>query len=127
MQHKLTVFDSDVTKKRYPDDAKRFDRSLELLSAAGIDVKVVRCTVPSDVTGGGEAEELVAEKGLSVLPLTEYEGAIIADGEYPTDQILADFLNAPDGVLSVNMIQPPPVNDLPPPCSCGSGDKCSNG
>ncbi|MDY0293558.1 MAG: arsenic metallochaperone ArsD family protein [Candidatus Methanomethylophilaceae archaeon] len=119
MKDVFVVFESRESREKYSQNAKRFDDSVEALSKIGIKVDRVMCVSPSDVGGGAEAEELVSQKGLGILPVAEYDGVVVSEGEYPSDQVLADWLDVPDGVLSANKQMPPSINDMEPPCTCG--------
>ncbi len=96
---------------------------MDILTKKGIEIGYVDCRSSYDITGDGEAKEIVETEGFASLPIAEYNGVAIAAGEYVSDQDLADFLNVPDGVLSVNSTKPPTLNELGPSCSCGSGGK----
>lgn len=116
----MVVYESAAARARDPADAERFEKSYAALQAAGIGVRRVECSSIGDLADG-EARNIVAEKGMEALPICEYQGVDISVGEYPSDQDLADFLDVPDGVLSVNRAQPPSMgNDLPPACACGT-------
>lgn len=118
MEYAMTVFESEAYRGSKPEDAARFDKSYQALEAAGIHIRRVMCASAADIDGK-EAAEIVAEKGMSALPIAEFQGVSISEGEYPSDQDLADFLDAPDGTLSVNKTAPPSMNDLAPACACG--------
>jgi hypothetical protein len=121
MDNTLTVFDSEYARSEHRSDYERFKRSIDALAKNGIGIKYVDCGSAADVAGDGEAREIVESEGFSSLPIAEYNGVAIAMGEYVSDQDLADFLNVPDGVLSVDRSKPPALNELGPSCSCGSG------
>ncbi len=108
----MIVYESE--QSRSTQDAARFDASYEALKKAGIEVGRVLCASP-------EAREVVELKGMSALPICMYQDVSITVGEYPSDQDLADFLDAPDGTLSVNKQGPPAMgNDIMPACACGN-------
>lgn len=113
MKAQMIIYDSEKARKKHANDSKRLMASLEKLKKAGIDVKYVDCKSASDVKGNGEAFETVSEKGLGSLPLAEYSGALIAEGHYISDQDLADFLDVPDGTLSVNKSKAVPLYETP--------------
>ena len=118
MEHDMIVYESE--QSRSTPDAARFDTSYEALRKAGIEVVRVLCASPEDV-GEGEAREVVELKGMSALPICMYQDVSITVGEYPSDQDLANFLDAPDGTLSVNKQGPPAMgNDIMPACACGN-------
>ncbi len=120
MDYDLTVFESEDARKKNPADTERFDRSYEALAAAGIAVRRVMCSSPADIDTDGEAADIVAENGMGALPISEYQRVSISVGEYPSDQDMADFLNPPDGTLSVDSQKPPAMgNDIMPACNCG--------
>lgn len=121
MDNTLTVFDSEDARKKHQSDYKRFKQSMDILIKNGIGLKYVDCKSAADIIGDGEALEMVESDGFGSLPIAEYNGVAIAAGEYVSDQDLADFLNVPDGVLSVNRSKPPALNELGPSCSCSSG------
>lgn len=101
-------------------DRKRFEESLGRLASAGISVERVACGSIDDIPPG-EAYDEVSENGMDALPVCTFDGVVISSGSYPSDQDLADFLDVPDGVLSVDRQKPPSMaNDLPPSCCCGS-------
>ena len=118
----MIVYESAEARERNPADTERFDKSWEALKAAGIEIGRVMCASADDITEG-EAMDIVSQRGLSALPISIYQGVSISVGEYPSDQDLADFLDAPDGTLSVNKQGPPAMgNDIMPACACGSGN-----
>lgn len=120
MDYDMTVYESETSRKT--PDAARFDGSFEALRGAGIGIGRILCSSPADVPEG-EAADIVAEKGMDALPIAMYQGVSISVGEYPSDQDLADFLDAPDGTLSVNKQGPPAMgNDIMPACACGSNN-----
>ncbi len=121
MDNILTVFDSEGARSKLRSDYDRFKRSMDALAKNGIELKYVDCRTAADVAGDGEAQDIVESEGFDSLPIAEYNGVVIAMGEYISDQDLADFLNVPDGVLSVDRSKPPALNELGPSCSCGSG------
>ncbi len=121
MSPKMVVYESDYSKTADPEDFARFEDSVKRLAGAGIVVERIMCEGLESIPKGTEAFDEVKEEGMEVFPITEYEGAIVFDYAYPDDQTLADFLDVPDGVLKVNRVQPPGMNDLPPACSCGTG------
>lgn len=120
MEYDMVIYESEESMRRDPADTERFEKSHAALKAAGIDVGRVVCSSPADV-GEGEARDIVDEKGMGALPICMYQGVSISVGAYPSDQDLADFLDAPDGTLSVNRQGPPAMgNDIPPACGCGN-------
>ncbi len=115
----MTVYESEATRSKDVSDAERFDASFDALVNAGIGIRRVVCTSPDDLEEG-EARSVVDEQGMDSLPICEYQGVAITVGQYPSDQDLADFLDVPDGVLSVDRTKPLSMgNDLPPSCCCG--------
>ena len=111
MDYDMTVYESKDSRLRNPTDAERFDRS---------HVRRVMCSSVDDINPDGEARSIVSEKGMDALPIAEYQGVDISTAQYPSDQDLADFLEVPDGVLSVNRSRPPAMaNDIQPACNCG--------
>jgi hypothetical protein len=102
------------------EDFTRFEESAKKLANMGITIDRIKCSDVSDVPSCCEAFELVKEKGLAVLPITDYMGVVVFSEKYPDDQTLADYLDVPDGVLSANKKGAPSLNDLPPACSCGN-------
>ena len=121
MKAQMIIYDSEKARKKNASDSKRLMKSLDQLKKAGINVKYVDCKSASDVKGDGEAFELVSDKGIGVLPLAEYEGALIAEGHYVSDQDLADFLDVPNGVLSVDKSKLPPLYETPAPDCVSDG------
>lgn len=126
MSCNMVVYESESAKTKDPADTKRFEASVDALKAAGIEICRVCCASIDDVK---EAEAKDAMKdGMDALPVSVYDGVVISVGAYPSDQELADFLDAPDGTLSVNKQGAPAMgNDLPPSgCSCNNNapDKC---
>ena len=110
----------ETKESRDMPDVARFEASYEALRSAGIVVDRVLCSFPGDVPDG-EAAEIVAENGMDAFPICMYQGVSLSVGEYPSDQDLADFLDAPDGTLSVNKQGPPAMgNDIMPACACGN-------
>lgn len=125
MDSDMIIYESAESHARDSEDTMRFDKSLSALEKAGIRVTRVMCTDESDVPEG-EAADLIKESGMSALPVALYQGTLIASGSYPSDQDLADFLDVPDGVLSVNKTQGPAMaNDIMPSCDCGNKNACS--
>lgn len=119
MEYDMVVYESEEYRALNPDDSRRFDASFDALAAAGIHVGRVMCSSVNDIDPEGEAFSIVSEKGMSALPIAEYQGVDISVGMYPSDQDLADFLDVPDGVLSVDRQKPPAMgNDLQPACAC---------
>lgn len=115
----MTVYESEASRARDPADAERFDRSYAALEAADIHIRRVMCASADDIDADSEAASIVAKQGFEALPVCEYQGVDISVGQYPNDQDLADFLDVPDGVLSVDRSKPPAMgNDLPPACAC---------
>ncbi|MDO5853298.1 MAG: arsenic metallochaperone ArsD family protein [Thermoplasmata archaeon] len=118
MDFDMTVYESEAARSRDPADTERFERSYEALAAAGIGIRRVMCASAEDL-GDGEAASIVAKQGMDALPICEYQGVDISVGQYPSDQDLADFLDVPDGVLSVDRSKPPAMgNDIQPACAC---------
>ena len=119
MECRMTVYESEESRRRNPADASRFDASRSALQSIGIPVDVVPIETAEDMDAGGEARQFIEENGPGSLPVTEYEGVLVCTGSYPSDQDLADFLDVPDGILSVDRTRPPAMsNDLPPSCCC---------
>lgn len=122
MEYDMVVYESEESVRRNPADTERFEKSWNTLKNAGIEVGRFMCASPEDLPEG-EAAEIVAAKGMDSLPICLYQGVSIAVGEYPVDQDLADFLDAPDGTLSVNKQGPPAMgNDIMPACACGGNN-----
>ena len=120
MNYDMVIYESEDSRRRNPADTERFEKSYAALESAGIGIGRVMCSSPDDI-GEGEAAEIVAAKGMDALPICLYQDVSIAVGEYPSDQDLADFLDAPDGTLSVNTQGPPAMgNDIMPACACGN-------
>ena len=120
MEHDMIVYESEEAMARNPADTERFEKSCAALKAAGIEIDRVMCSSADDI-GEGEAAEIVRDLGMGELPICLYQGVSISVREYPSDQDLADFLDAPDGTLSVNKQGPPAMgNDIMPACACGS-------
>lgn len=118
MEFDMVVYESEKARAANPADTERFDASCMALADADITFRRVMCSGPEDVDDG-EAASIVAEKGMDALPLCMFQGVDISIGAYPTDQDLADFLDVPDGILSVNRTKGPAMgNDLPPACTC---------
>ena len=125
MDSDMIIYESTESRARDPADTSRFDESISTLEKAGIHVIRVICSTESHIPDG-EASDLVHESGMSVLPITTYQGAVIVSGAYPMDQDLADFLDVPDGVLSVDRTKGPAMaNDIMPACDCGNKNACS--
>ena len=123
MDNVLTVYDSEAARKKYASDYNRFKNSMDILKKKKFKVNHVDCKSVADVKGNGEAQELVEIEGLDALPVAEYHGAIIAQGEYVSDQDLVDFLEVPDGVLDAKRSKPPTLYEEGPPLECGLGGK----
>lgn len=123
MACKMIVYESEEGRARDPEDTARFEASCKALEAAGIGLCRVACASPDDIEDP-EAREAVDGADMGALPISVYDGGLIRTGAYPTDQELADFLDVPDGTLSVNKQGAPAMgNDLPPACTCGNGPK----
>ncbi|MFT0898054.1 hypothetical protein [Candidatus Methanoprimaticola sp. MG2] len=119
MEYDMVVYESEEYRSKNPEDSERFDRSFDSLLKADIVIRRVMCSSADDIDPDGEARSIVSEKGMSALPIAEYQGVDISVGAYPSDQDLADFLDVPDGILSVDRQKPPAMgNDLPPACAC---------
>ncbi len=115
----MVVYESESYRLEHPDDAERFDISVGKLEHIGIHIDRVMCSGPEDIEQDSEAYRIVEEDGMSSLPITLYMDVDISIGQYPSDQDLADFLDVPDGTLSVDRSKPPAMgNDLPPACGC---------
>lgn len=124
MMSEFIVYESTLSENRDAADATRFEASLEKLAKVGIRVKRVTVGSHEDLPERSEAWELVKTEGTGTLPIAVFEGAVVSKESYPDDQTLADFLNVPDGVLSVDKTKPFNVNDLAPGCACGNkGDR----
>lgn len=108
----MTVY--HTAEQRDTDDGVRFLNSVQALEKAGISVNTVLCASEDDVPEGDIRDS--HESG-DMLPAAEYEGVAVCVGRYPTDQELADYLEVPDGVLSVDRSRGPAMaNDLPAAC-----------
>ena len=116
----MTVYESEDSRSRDPKDAARFDESCDRLRTAGITIDRIMCSDESDIPQG-EAADIVLQDGFGSLPISVYDEVVILIGEYPSDQDLADFLEVPDGTLSVDRQKPPSMpNDIQPACACGN-------
>lgn len=116
----MIIFESKESIERNASDTERFEKSYAALASAGIGIGRIMCTSPDDIKEK-EAREIIDEQGMSALPITVFQGVSLGSGEYPSDQDLADFLDAPDGTLSVNKQGPPSMgNDIMPACACGN-------
>lgn len=116
----ITVYESEEYRSAHPEDAERFDESCRRLESAGIGIDRVMCACEDDIPPG-EAADVVLQDGMDALPIGVYDEVVVSVGEYPSDQDLADFLDVPDGVLSVDRQKPLSMpNDLPPACACGN-------
>lgn len=95
-------------------DRVRFGSSCILLNQAGIPVLRVLCSSETDVPDGDIRDSY--ESG-SLLPAADYDGVAVCVGRYPTDRELANYLDVPHGVLSVDRTRVPPMaNDMMPHC-----------
>ncbi len=123
MDNVIIVYDSEEARKKYASDYSRFKKSMDTLLKKDFKIQYIDCKSAKDVAGDGEARELVKEKGLGVLPISEYMGAIITSGKYISDQDLVDFLEVPDGVLGgVTRSKPKPLYETGPPLDCTQSD-----
>ena len=120
MSETIKVYETAGYKNMHPEETERFERSVSALEKAGIFIERILIRDVYEVDRDGETFEAVMEGGLAALPIAEYMGAMITDGQYPDDQTLADYLDVPDGVLSVDRVKPSAPNDLPPACMCGN-------
>lgn len=96
----MIVYDTKESRSKMKADYERFLKSVEALKKEKIIVKVVLCSSVSDVKGA-EASDYAKSHGLEGLPVAEYEGVALSEGKYPSDSDLANFLEVPEGVLSV--------------------------
>ena len=120
MEYDMIVYESVESMGKNPSDTERFERSYNSLKAVGIVIGRKLCSIPEDIDDP-EARSIVDAQGMSSLPICIYQGVSLNIGEYPSDQDLADFLDAPDGTLSVNKQGPPAMgNDIMPACACGN-------
>ncbi len=100
MAAKRIVYDTKETRKTMKADYERFVKSLEALKKENILVDLVLVSKVSEVKGE-DAADYAKSHGLEGLPVSEFEGVSLAEGHYPTDSDLANFLDVPEGVLSV--------------------------
>lgn len=123
MDQDFIVYEPAVCKNKA--DLERFEASVRKLGSAGIKIERVVCRDISAISQESESYDLVMQEGLDALPIADYLGTIVCNGEYPDDQTLADYLDVPDGVLSVNKKgAPAQSNDLMPAFSCGTKGAC---
>lgn len=122
MDNVIIVYDSEEARKKYASDYNRFKESMDALLKGGFKVEYVDCKSAADVTGDGEAQELVEEEGFDVLPIAEFMGAVITSSEYVSNQDLVDFLEVPDGVIDAVRSKPPPLYETGPPLDCSQTD-----
>ncbi len=122
MDNVIIVYDSGAARKKHASDYKRFKKAKDALLKAGFNVEYVDCKSAADVTGDGEAQALVKADGFDVLPIAEYEGAVITSGGYVSNQDLVDFLEVPDGVIDAVRSKPPPLYETGPALDCSQTD-----
>ena len=122
MDNVIIVYDSEAARKKHASDYKRFKKAMDALLKEGFKVEYVDCKSAADVTGDGEAQALVKAEGFDVLPIAEYEGAVITNGEYVSNQDLVDFLEVPDGVIDAVRSKPPPLYETGPALDCSQTD-----
>lgn len=118
MEYEFKVFESSESKNKDPADTKRFESSLEALAKVGIHVQRIKCSSVSDIDEEEDAFEIISEEGMSALPIAEYGKVAVSVGKYPDDQTLANFLDVPNGTLSVDKQLGPNINDLGPAYNC---------
>ncbi|MCQ2079510.1 MAG: arsenic metallochaperone ArsD family protein [archaeon] len=116
MSSDLIVFDSPESRERCLEDHVRFLTSVEKLSNVGIIVRSVLISSADDLDPSSEAYEMMVSDGPSILPLTVYDGVVIETYEYPSDKVLVDYLEVPDGILKAERTRQPAANDMP--CVC---------
>ncbi len=116
----MVVYESMESRSRDPADTERFETSFAALREMGIRIGRVTVNGPEDLDPEGEASRIVAEDGMSALPITEYQDVDIAIGRYPSDQELVDFLDAPDGTFGISRSKAPAMNNDLMPNDCTS-------
>lgn len=115
--NEFVVYETDVTRKRLSDQRRSYLESVEKLKAIGYRVRDVLVETPQDI----DPDDLDVDLDTLTcadLPVCVYSGVVVDRGEYPTDRVLVDYLDVPDGVLSVNRIRPlmPGDGDPSQPC-----------
>lgn len=113
----FVVYETMVTRERLADQRRGYLESAEKLKAAGIRVRDVLVETPADIDPDAvdvDPKTMVCAD----LPVSVYMGVVVDRGEYPTDQILVDYLDVPDGTLSVDRKRPlmPGDGDPSQPC-----------
>lgn len=113
----FVVYETEVTRERLADQRKGYLESAEKLRAVGIRVRDVLVGTPADI----DPDAVDVDPRTMVcadLPVSVYMGVVVDRGEYPTDQILVDYLDVPDGTLSVDRKRPlmPGDGDPSQPC-----------
>lgn len=104
----MKIFESVETENADPERTADFSLSVTALKKISIHVRRIKCSDLSSVRAGKETMDLLSKDGPSSLPITEFDGRIILRGKYPDDQMLVDFLDVPDDILSANKIRLPP-------------------
>lgn len=112
----------EPTDYRNKADLERFEDSVGKLHSVGIEVERITCSDISVIPQDSETYDLVKQNGLKALPVADYLGTVVCSGEYPDDQTLADYLDAPNGTLSADKKTAPPLYNLMPPSTCGIKD-----
>ena len=116
MNSLMTVYESEESRARPSAKLEGFERFLSKLGELGIGLRRILCSEKSDIDSE-EALELVSRMGMSVLPVTVYDGVCVEAGRYPDDQTLVDYLDVPDGVLGADRTRAPEMpNDMTPHC-----------
>lgn len=113
----FVVYETEVTRERLTEQRKGYLESAEKLKAVGIRVRDVLVETPADIDPDAvdvDPKTMVCAD----LPVSVYMGVVVDRGEYPTDQILVDYLDVPDGTLSVDRKRPlmPGDGDPSQPC-----------
>lgn len=114
----FTVYESMECREAKLEERVAFMQSVEKLAKVGIEVTIVSVSSSSDIDECSEAWELVENDGMPCLPVSDYNGVVVDSGDYPSDQILADYLDVPDGILSANKTSGPAAGDNMQSCCC---------
>lgn len=108
----LTVYDCASARERLPLEYKAFKESAD---AVGPAISIVEVHSVDDFPDG-EARRIFIEESFDALPVTEFKGAAVTEGSYPTDQEIVDYVDVPEGVLGAKRTVLRAANDFESPC-----------
>ena len=110
----LTVYDCEDFRTSHNEEFSRFKRSADLVG----DAVAIVCVKSAEDIPPGEARDSFNERSFACLPLTDFDGVVVVEGDYPADQEIVDYVDVPDGVLDAKRDGFKPANELEFSCSC---------